>query len=49
MTYAIQEGANYKFNGQDVSVEGMTAYALVFFTDLAVNNTFVDSTLLNGL
>lgn len=49
MTYAIQDGANFKFDGQDLSVEAMTAYALIFYTDLANGNTFVDTALLNGL
>ena len=49
LTYRLTEGANAKFDGQDLSVEAMTAYALVFFTDLSAGNSFVDVSLLNAL
>lgn len=41
------DGANAKFNGQGLSTRAMTAYALIFFTDLLSNgNTFVDNNLI---
>lgn len=51
LTYLLNDSGNYKFDGQDLSYEAMTAYALVFFTDLYSNgnNTFVDPSVLNGL
>jgi hypothetical protein len=47
MTYRQVVGNLSRFDGQDLSNEAMTAYALQFFTDLAVGNSFVDSTLIN--
>jgi hypothetical protein len=47
--FVLTDAAGLKVDGQDLSTEAMTAYALIFFSDYAVNNSFVDNNLLAGL
>jgi hypothetical protein len=47
--YELSSSNGFNIDGEDISIEAMTAYALIFFTDFSVNNTFVDPNLLKGL